>query len=123
MKVSGSGTKNHRIQRQSVPESLRDSLQERILNGEFREGDALIQDAIAEEYDTSRMPVREALRQLEATGLVSMRTHKGATVTSIPTEQIGELFDLESLSVECQKRKRWTFFFSSMPLKVRKHLN
>lgn len=31
---------------------------------------------------------------------------------------IGELFDLERLSEECGKRKRWTFFFSSMPLKV-----
>ncbi|KJZ78208.1 hypothetical protein HIM_02246 [Hirsutella minnesotensis 3608] len=31
---------------------------------------------------------------------------------------IGELFDLERLSQECQERKRWTFFFSSMPLKV-----
>jgi len=100
MKASGLGTKNHRLQRQSVPESLRDSLQERILSGEFREGDALIQDAIAEEYDTSRMPVREALRQLEASGLVSMRTHKGATVTSIPTEQIEELFDLRVV-LEC----------------------
>ncbi|KAH7141054.1 hypothetical protein EDB81DRAFT_870257 [Dactylonectria macrodidyma] len=31
---------------------------------------------------------------------------------------IGELFDLEKLSQECQKRKRWSFFFSSIPLKV-----
>lgn len=31
---------------------------------------------------------------------------------------IGELFDLEQLSQECQKRDRWTFFFSSVPLKV-----
>lgn len=31
---------------------------------------------------------------------------------------IGELFDLNQLSKECQKRKRWEFFFSSMPLKV-----
>ncbi|CAG2005967.1 unnamed protein product [Fusarium graminearum] len=31
---------------------------------------------------------------------------------------IGELFDLEALSHECEKRKRWSFFFSSMPLKV-----
>ncbi len=88
------------IKRQSVPESLRDSLQERILSGEFREGDALIQDAIAEEYDVSRMPVREALRQLEACGLVVMRTHKGAVVTSLPTEQIEELFELRAM-LEC----------------------
>jgi DNA-binding GntR family transcriptional regulator len=85
------------ITRQSIPESLRDSLQERILNGEFREGDALIQDAIAEEYDVSRMPVREALRQLEACGLVAMRTHKGAVVTTLPTEQIEELFELRAM--------------------------
>jgi len=85
------------ITRQSIPESLRDSLQERILNGEFKEGDALIQDAIADEYDVSRMPVREALRQLEACGLVAMRTHKGAVVTTLPTEQIEELFALRAM--------------------------
>lgn len=89
--------KPRQITRQSIPESLRDSLQERILNGEFREGDALIQDAIAEEYDVSRMPVREALRQLEACGLVAMRTHKGAVVTTLPTEQIEELFELRAM--------------------------
>lgn len=32
---------------------------------------------------------------------------------------IGELFDLERLSQECRKRGRWSFFFSSVPLKVR----
>ena len=93
-------TSNHRIRRQSIPEALTESLRERILNGEFKEGDALIQDAIAQEYDTSRMPVREALRQLEAAGLVVMKLHRGAVVTSLPTEQIGELFDLRAL-LEC----------------------
>lgn len=85
------------ILRQSIPESLRDALRERILSGELKEGDALIQDAIADEYETSRMPVREALRQLEAMGLVAMRTHKGAVVTTIPTEEVEELFELRAL--------------------------
>jgi DNA-binding GntR family transcriptional regulator len=89
--------RSHRIARLSIPESLRDSLRERILNGEFREGEALVQDAIAEEYDVSRMPVREALRQLEAMGLVAMQTHKGAVVTTIPTEDIEELFELRAM--------------------------
>jgi DNA-binding GntR family transcriptional regulator len=93
--------KSRPIKRQSVPETLRDSLQERILSGEIREGDWLIQDAIAEEYDVSRMPVREALRQLEACGLVVMRTHRGAIVTSIPTEQVEELFELRA-TLECE---------------------
>ncbi len=88
-----------------MPETLRESLQERILSGEIREGDWLIQDAIAEEYDVSRMPVREALRQLEACGLVVMRTHRGAIVTSIPTEQVEELFELRA-TLECDVLER-----------------
>jgi DNA-binding GntR family transcriptional regulator len=90
-------TAPHRIERKSIPESIRDSLRERILSGEFKEGDSLIQDVIADEYQVSRMPVREALRQLEAYGLVSMPTHKGAVVTGIPTEEVEELFELRAL--------------------------
>lgn len=91
---------NRKINRQSLPETLAESLRERILNGEFKEGDALVQDALAQEYDVSRMPVREALRQLEASGLVVMKVHKGAVVTSLPTEQIAELFELRAM-LEC----------------------
>lgn len=105
MTQSTAQRKVRQIKRQSVPETLRESLQERILSGEIREGDWLIQDAIAEEYDVSRMPVREALRQLEACGLVVMRTHRGAIVTSIPTEQVEELFELRAL-LECEALRR-----------------
>jgi DNA-binding GntR family transcriptional regulator len=85
------------IKRLSIPEAVAQSLQQRILSGEFKEGDALIQEALANEYQVSRMPIREALRQLEATGLVAMQLHKGAVVTSIPLEQIAELFELRAL--------------------------
>ncbi len=88
---------NHRIERQGLHETLADSLRERILNGEFKEGEQLIQEAIAAEYEVSRMPVREAFRQLEAAGLIANRLHKGAVVTELPLEQIGELFDLRAL--------------------------
>jgi DNA-binding GntR family transcriptional regulator len=98
-------TSIHRISRLSVPDVLTNSLRERILNGEFPEGHALIQDVIAREYDTSRMPVREALRQLEAAGLVTMRLHKGAVVTGLPVEQISELFDLRA-TLECDALAR-----------------
>jgi DNA-binding GntR family transcriptional regulator len=90
----------HRIKRQGLHETLADSLRERILNGEFKEGEQLVQEAIAAEYEVSRMPVREAFRQLEASGLIANRLHKGAVVTSLPLEQIGELFDLRAL-LEC----------------------
>jgi DNA-binding GntR family transcriptional regulator len=96
---------SHRIRRHSIPEALTESLRERILDGEFREGDALVQELIAQEYETSRMPVREALRQLEAAGLVIMRLHRGAVVTGLPTEQIAELFDLREM-LECDALRR-----------------
>src|ERR1700730_1226676 len=92
---------SHRIKRQSLRDTQAESLRERILSGEFKEGDPLVQEALAEEYEVSRMPVREALRLLEASGLVALKTHKGAIVTSIPTEQIGELFELRAL-LECE---------------------
>jgi len=85
------------IMRLSLPEAVAESLQQRILAGEFKEGDTLVQETLAAEYKVSRMPIREALRQLEATGLVAMQLHKGAVVTSLPLEQIGELFDLRAL--------------------------
>jgi DNA-binding GntR family transcriptional regulator len=85
------------IKRLSLPEAVAESLQQRILAGEFKEGDTLVQETLAAEYKVSRMPIREALRQLEATGLVEMQLHKGAVVTSLPLEQIGELFDLRAL--------------------------
>ncbi len=90
----------YRLKRQSLPEALADSLRERILNGEFKEGEPLVQEAIAVEYECSRMPVREAFRQLEAAGLIVSKIHKGAVVTTLPSEQIMELFELRAM-LEC----------------------
>lgn len=97
MKAGKAAVPRHRVDRRSIAENIRDSLQERILGGEFRDGEALIQDLIARDYGASRIPVREALRQLEACGLVSQETHKGAVVTTIPTEDVQELFELRAL--------------------------
>jgi len=88
------------IARQSLPDAIAVQLRERILNGEFKDGDPIVQEAIAEEYEVSRMPVREALRQLEGQGLVALKTHKGAIVTSMKKEKVSELFDLRAL-LEC----------------------
>ncbi|WP_293268221.1 GntR family transcriptional regulator [Neptunomonas sp.] len=77
-----------------------DILREKILTGEIVAGDPLRQDAIAKEFNVSRIPVREALLQLEAQGLVLFEAHKGATATELSTAKIHELFELRAL-VEC----------------------
>ena len=77
-----------------------DILREKILSGEIVAGEPLRQEAIAKEFSVSRIPVREALLQLEAQGLVHFEAHKGATATELSTSTIHELFELRAL-VEC----------------------
>lgn len=61
------------------------------------EGFQLKQDLLAEEFGISRIPVREALVQLENEGLVKIVPHKGAIVAELSTKDIEELFSLRAL--------------------------
>jgi DNA-binding GntR family transcriptional regulator len=60
---------------------IADQLRERILDGRLPPGSRIVQDELADELHTSRLPVREALRILEARGLVTLRANQGAWVT------------------------------------------
>lgn len=59
------------------------ALRSAILDGRIPPGTALRQEALAAAFDVSRMPVREALRQLEAEALLEFTPHKGAVVAEI----------------------------------------
>ncbi|WP_203364507.1 GntR family transcriptional regulator [Bacillus sp. REN10] len=80
------------------------NLRQAILNGTFKEGERLIQEDWANILNVSRMPIREALRQLQSEGLVRIVPHKGAIVTPITKEDIEEIYylrsSLEGLAVE-----------------------
>ena len=73
-----------------------DAIRERILRGHYAEGSPLRQDAIGAELGVSRIPVREALRQLEAEGLVTFSPHRGAVVSVLSLDEIDELFELRA---------------------------
>lgn len=83
----------HKTRTQLVVEILR----EKILNGEIVAGQPLRQAALAEELSVSRIPVREALLQLEAEGLVTFEPHKGASATVLNAEHVDELFELRAM--------------------------
>lgn len=78
-----------------------EAIREKILTGAIKAGEPLRQAALAEELNVSRIPVREALLQLEAEGLVEFEAHKGATATKLSAEQVTELFELRAL-LECE---------------------
>jgi len=80
----------HRTLSAAIVEQLRSD----ILAGTYAAGDQLRQDALAASFQVSRIPVREALFQLEAEGLVLIEPHKGAIVSAFSLEEIDDVFDL-----------------------------
>ncbi|NVK14570.1 MAG: GntR family transcriptional regulator [Rhodobacteraceae bacterium] len=85
------------VTRSSLPEVIANDLRERILSGELAEGETIRQEALAEEYAVSRMPIREALKRLDAEGLVQFTNNRGASVTKHSLREIAEIFDLRIL--------------------------
>ncbi|GGF14098.1 GntR family transcriptional regulator [Aliidongia dinghuensis] len=85
------------LKRQTVTEAAAEAIRERILAGDYAEGESLRQDALAAELGVSRIPIREAFRQLEAEGLVTLHAHRGAVVSALSLDEIAELFDLRAL--------------------------
>src|SRR5262249_20168769 len=67
------------------------ALRERIVFGELKHGERLVEADLATRFKVSKTPVREALLTLEAEGLVTMRAHRGAIVSHVSAEQYRDL--------------------------------
>jgi DNA-binding GntR family transcriptional regulator len=94
---------------QKLVAHLADQIATKIASGEFPPGFKLRQEALAEEFSVSRMPIREALRQLEARGLV-LHVHNQGSIVHVPTaRQIREAYqvraELEGLA--CELAAQW----------------
>ncbi|MBN9672586.1 GntR family transcriptional regulator [Roseibium aggregatum] len=74
-----------------------DALRKAIIEGQIEEGEPLRQDEIARLFNTSRIPVREALSRLEEQGLIKTQRYKGAVVAGLSTAEVEEIFDLRAL--------------------------
>ena len=69
-------------------------IREKILTGAYPPGSALLQDVIAAEFGVSKIPVREALVQLRAEGLVDVFAHRGFQVRPLSSDEVDEVFRL-----------------------------
>ena len=93
-----------------MPQLLAEALESAIVFGELAPGGRIIEEEVAARYDVSRSPVRDALRRLEADGLVVRVDHRGARVTPISRTDLDEVYlcriELEGLAAQ-QAAKRW----------------
>lgn len=81
-------------ERRSLPDLIAESLRHAIVRGDIEPGEPLRQEEIAAQFATSRIPVREGLRQLEVEGLVSFHPNRGAVVTKLSPGDIREIFEI-----------------------------
>jgi DNA-binding GntR family transcriptional regulator len=92
------------VKRSTLKDQIKALLIQRILEGEYRSGDRLVELKIAREMGTSQAPVREALRELASLRLVENAPHKGTRVRSLGKQELLETFLVRGALEECATR-------------------
>ena len=90
----------HRTVKSTLVEELRDA----IILGEYVPGQHLRLEDIATRFDISTTPVREALRDLEVEGLVSIFPHRGAVVTQLSADDLIDIYEVRATLEEMATR-------------------
>jgi DNA-binding transcriptional MocR family regulator len=90
---------NTAVLTQTLAEKIAHALAERIVSGAYRPGDRLMEAALAKELGVSHGPIRDALRQLQNAGLVTISPYRGAYVTEYSAREIEELYEVRSALV------------------------
>jgi DNA-binding GntR family transcriptional regulator len=92
------------VTRTVLREQVKELLLERILGGEYRPGDRLVETRIAQELGTSQAPVREALRDLELLRFVESEPFRGARVRAISPHELAEIYPVRAAIEEVAAR-------------------
>jgi DNA-binding GntR family transcriptional regulator len=83
-----------RVTNETLASQIRNSLADDITSGIIAPGSQIDEHEIAERFGASRTPVREALRELASSGLVTIEPRRGARVVELTLERIGEMFEV-----------------------------
>ena len=81
---------------QTLRESITSAIRSKILTGELQPGAKLAEQRLAEEFGSSRAPIREALRQLEQEGMVEYSRNVGCSVRRVKPEDAYEIYLLRA---------------------------
>lgn len=88
------------LMRKSASDQVLKILKDAIVRGVLPVGEVLRQDEIATRFGVSKIPVREALKRLEAEGLVAFTQNRGAVVASLSVEEIEEYMEIRAMLEE-----------------------
>lgn len=83
--------------RRSTSDFISETLRNAIVSGQLECGLVLRQDDLAARFEVSKIPVREALKRLEAEGLVTFIRNRGAVVASLSTAEIWEYVEIRAM--------------------------
>src|SRR5579864_4811379 len=78
----------------TLAEKVREGIRRDILGGGYRPGQRIGQETLARQHGTSRIPIREALRQLASEGLVVLEPHVGAKVATLDRRELDEVYQI-----------------------------
>jgi DNA-binding GntR family transcriptional regulator len=84
-------------ERRTVADYVAETLRDAIIAGQFEDGEELNQVKLAEMFNVSRVPIREAMRRLEAEGLISAEAHRRAVVVGFDKDRIAEIFEIRAM--------------------------
>jgi len=82
---------------QTLREKILESIREAILKGQLRPGEKVAEPELAERFGISRTPIREAFRQLESEGYLTVIPRKGAVVAQLSERDIEEFYAIKSV--------------------------
>ena len=77
----------------TISDEIVDRLRDDIVSGYFKPRERLIEAELSERYNTSRTPIREAIKKLEAGGLVKVKPYHGAVVTDVDINEIKDIYE------------------------------
>lgn len=87
---------DHDLTAETLPSKIYRILREAIIKGQLQPGERLVQDELAKTLNVSRMPIREAIKQLAAEGYVTVEPHKGAVVKQFTIHELEEIYFLRA---------------------------
>ncbi len=94
--VGAKATAGNTVKRTCMRDHIRDVLVARILDGTYAAGTQLKELSLAREFNVSQAPIREALRELEGSGLVTSERYRGTRVRGADFEEMRESYELRA---------------------------